>query len=300
MNLLELRNAARVLGDDSTVQSLWTDTELTLYINEAEREAARRSRLILDPDTESVNDAPTTSSWARTTTVATVTRVAHGLLNGAVIPIVTSSAPLTIVLGEATITYVDADTFTIPAVNVGAATGTLTYLAPTPLCVVDLAPGASIIPIHKKIIFVKSVRLDSRELPLPRCHIRDVDARFPSWPSDPAGDPMIYMPNWKTGFLRLYPGTDIADVARLQVIRLPLQDMAADTDEPEIDEQYHMTMLHWALHRMFLKPDEDTKDKVKAGDYLAMFEQEFGQRSSAIDQTWIQREHGYDDYEGVF
>jgi hypothetical protein len=45
---------------------------------------------------------------------------------------------------------------------------------------------------------------------------------------------------------------------------------------------------------------EDVYDLKKAQEQLALFEQEFGKRSSAIDETWIEREQQYDEYDGTF
>ena len=56
MKLPSLMNSLRSLIDDVTAPYLWEDDELRAYINEAEREAARRSRLILDKSTVSVTD----------------------------------------------------------------------------------------------------------------------------------------------------------------------------------------------------------------------------------------------------
>lgn len=230
MTLAELIAAARVLADDSTTQSLWTDAELTLYINEAEREVARRLRCLLDSTSADDGATPT----------------------------------------------------------------------PAPLCVVPVTAGDTFIALHPKILFVRKVKLDSQELPLSRAHVKDLDFTFPTWEEDTEGDTMVYVPNWENRKLRFYFPIQADDTVRLRVVRLPLADMAANDDVPEVDPLHHMSMLSWVLYRMYLKPDEETEDKAKAKDALAMFENEFGARSSAIDETWIQREHGYDDHEGIY
>jgi hypothetical protein len=49
-------------------------------------------------------------------------------------------------------------------------------------------------------------------------------------------------------------------------------------------------LRHWIAYRAYLKPDEDTYRPDKAKEAMALFEQEFGPKSSAIDEAWIQRE----------
>jgi hypothetical protein len=71
-------------------------------------------------------------------------------------------------------------------------------------------------------------------------------------------------------------------------------------DEPEINRRFHESLVFWMLYRAYSKQDAETKDAKKAGENLALFEQEFGKKSSAIDEAWIEREHGYTDEEGVF
>lgn len=221
MTLADLIAAAREDADDTAVGSFWSDAVLTRYANQAEQEAARRSRLILDSETAAVCEYP-------------------------------------------------------------------------------VLANARSITLHAKILFVRTLRLDSDTLPLPRIHVKDLDQRIPDWQTAAVAQPIVYIPNKQPGKLYFYPGFAAADTVRLTVIRLPLAAMAAPTDAPEIDARLHEYLVHWMLFRMLMKPDEDTKNETLAKSHLALFEQQFGPASSAIDETWIQREHGYDEYEGIF
>ena len=76
------------------------------------------------------SDSPTTyilQPWTRVTTTATVTRVAHGYVSGAVIRVSVSTSEGAIVLGNKTITVASADTFTFTCLNAGDASGTLSF-----------------------------------------------------------------------------------------------------------------------------------------------------------------------------
>lgn len=54
MTLAQLIAQLRIDLDDTEEDYLWSDDELTLYINEAEKEAVRRSRLIIDQSTAEI------------------------------------------------------------------------------------------------------------------------------------------------------------------------------------------------------------------------------------------------------
>lgn len=57
MTLEQLRDLLRYRLNDEGLPQLWSDTELTAYINEAEREAALRARLLYD-ETSGVTEIP--------------------------------------------------------------------------------------------------------------------------------------------------------------------------------------------------------------------------------------------------
>ena len=86
----------------------------------------------------------------------------------------------------------------------------------------------------------------------------------------------------------------------LSVVRLPLEDMANDTDEPEINKRYHLHLVDWMMYRAYSKQDSETVDMAKANKYLATFEAQFGRESTANEENWINREHGYTQDEGVY
>lgn len=65
--------------------------------------------------------------WTRSTTTATVTRIAHGIANGSTIDVSVTSDDTAIILGTKTITSVTADTFTFDCLNAGSASGTISF-----------------------------------------------------------------------------------------------------------------------------------------------------------------------------
>lgn len=69
---------------------------------------------------------------------------------------------------------------------------------------------------------------------------------------------------------------------------------------PEIPARYHARLADWICYRAMMTLDEEKRDDARAKYHLGEFEAEFGKRSSAQDETWIQRKHGYDEDEGLY
>jgi hypothetical protein len=76
--------------------------------------------------------------------------------------------------------------------------------------------------------------------------------------------------------------------------------LSGSTVNPEIPARYHMSLVNWMLFRAFGKQDAETNDPVKAATAEKEFEAEFGKKSSAIDEKYIEDNYGYDGYDGVF
>lgn len=81
MNLGELIEEFRIVADDNQEPPLWSDNELRIYFNQAEKEACRRARLIID------------SSTAATCEVASVIGQADYTIDSRVISIRRATVP---------------------------------------------------------------------------------------------------------------------------------------------------------------------------------------------------------------
>lgn len=160
--------------------------------------------------------------------------------------------------------------------------------------------GANVIALDRRVIFVRRVKLDSQSKTLPKIRLADLDQIRPDWENDEPGDVVAWCPDYQSGTILLIPPSAATDRLRLSVIRDPLEDMADPDDEPEIAPRYHRTLVQWMLYRAFSKQDTEYADPKKAAGALAAFEQEFGPKSTALDETWVHEKHGYDDYEGLF
>lgn len=71
--------------------------------------------------------------------------------------------------------------------------------------------------------------------------------------------------------------------------------------DAEIAPRYAAKLVHWMGFRALSHRDKEEKyDHEGAGRHLEEFEEEFGKRSSAIDETWIARHHEVDDLDGIY
>jgi hypothetical protein len=166
-------------------------------------------------------------------------------------------------------------------------------------CQIEIYSGEPLYALDHRVLFVRRAKLGTQSRPLNRVSFRDLDANIPGWESH-IGQPTHYATDFETGKIRLYPTPIVAETLSLTVVRLPLNPLADETQTPEIKTHYHNSLRFWIMYRAYLKQDADTFDKEKAANSLALFEQEFGPKSRAIDEEWIEREQAADPYDGTF
>lgn len=176
------------------------------------------------------------------------------------------------------------------------------------VCRITVEAGTQVYDVDPRVIFIREVRFvdaEDAEHRLQKVHAKDLEKHAPGWRNSEATS----VPVWWTPYGNqkiCIEKTTGAGVLHLDVVREPLEDcrLAADPIEavaPEIPARYQHKLVDWMLYRALSMRDKEEKyDPKSAADHLALFEQEFGPRSSAIDETWIQRQHGYDEYEGLY
>lgn len=164
---------------------------------------------------------------------------------------------------------------------------------------VTLAAGVAVTKLDPRILFLRRVRLAARPVFLGRVSHHRLDCEEPSW-EDETGEPRAYVPDMDTGALRPYPIPIVDTEVRLTVVRLPLKDLKDGKDVPEIASHLHDALVDGMVAEAFMKKDSEAFDPTRAADHEAAFTAEFGPKSSAIDEAWLQREHDYLPAEGNF
>ncbi len=168
-----------------------------------------------------------------------------------------------------------------------------------PICSIAVGIATALYAVDPRVIKILRLKLANRTQPLARKGLRDIDRENPGWETD-TGEPTHYIPDFQTGKIRLYPIPVAADTATLTVQRLPIADMEADDDEPELDRHLHRKLVSWMAYRGYSKPDTDQTDGNKAAEALAEFESEFGQKASAQEEAWQQRNADFLTEEGNY
>jgi len=219
MKLRDLLTVVRLEIDDATAPYLWTDPELIEYAVDAENEASRRARLLIDSSTVAI-------------------------------------------------------------------------------CQIAVVANTALYALDSRVLFIRRAKLTLDDRPLSRASVRDLDNAVVNWEAE-ATSPSQFVVDFETGKVRLYPKPVANDTLNLTVVRLPAVDMNDLEDAPEIKAHYHRSLRFWIMHRAYSKQDSETKDDKKALENLAKFEQEFGSKSSALDEEWIEREQAYDPFSGV-
>lgn len=218
MQLSDLMTLFRQEADDTVEPFLWSDDELIEFANDAEQEACRRARLLLDSTTAAA-------------------------------------------------------------------------------CRIAVEPGTMLYRLDPRVLFVRRARFAGAR-PLRRMTMQDMEDANPFWLDAPPGTPRVFVPDFETGKIALHPPPAAAGTLELTVVRDPLTPMNDESDSPEINPRYHRSLRYWMLYRAYAKQDSQANDPKKAADALALFEQEFGRKSSAIDEAWIAREQV--EFDGTF
>lgn len=227
MTTPELIIALRELLDDEKLPYLWHDSALVRYLNDAERQAARRAYLLIDRNTASI-------------------------------------------------------------------------------CLLSLIASTASYVLHSKVLQIRRATVDSSEIPLLVKTKEEVDYLLnigDTWASVGAGIPEIVI-HEANDELIFYPPPQSADTARLEVARLPLNDLTnVDTSSPEIPIVYHEDLILWGAHRAFMKNDSDSISVGLSKEYEDKFERRFGslptarserlRKSQSSRQKARPREFGY-------
>lgn len=152
------------------------------------------------------------------------------------------------------------------------------------VCAITLQPGVDTYTLHPSVFQVK--RLTLRGRPLNETSIEALDEERPGWEMH-KGQPRAFIFEQSSGTLparvRLVPTPMQAEPIALTVYRGVLQKLSADQtmDEPEFDGRYHARLKDWVYRCAYLKQDVETFDKMKAGEYGALFTASFGERPDA-------------------
>lgn len=163
---------------------------------------------------------------------------------------------------------------------------------------VSILAGKTAYNLPEKTIQIRRAKLCDEELPLSFCGSRDMDEDVAGWESH-EGTPTVIITDLDSGMFVLYPQPISNDKLKLVIIKEP-NEITDEDCQFQIQNRFHYGLVDWVLFRAFGVIDRDLHDKGKSLESLALFEQEFGQRSSAKDETFNAREMPYNNSDGYY
>lgn len=139
-----------------------------------------------------------------------------------------------------------------------------------------LAEGRQDYPLDPLILRLEEVSLNGT--PLIHTTFADLDARWIGWRDYAAGTPKQFYVQGRTLYLDRAPDAALdGETVTLQVWRMPFTDPADLTAGDDLEwEDDPEQLAHWVCFRAYMRRDEDTQDKQKAGEHLALFNATFG------------------------
>lgn len=311
MTLTELLLALRYELDDAAVASpLWTNAELVGYLNDACNRLCRVADVNIDSrtDSETLATGTVTLTAGTTGTISSVKVNNIELLTGPVafsvdLDTTATALALAITASATTPDYTASATDAVVTISAVAGTGsnpngyvvTVTTTGSITATTVDMSGGYALTKVYAlaamseymldpRVLKVLRVRppYPSATIPLLKAEAWELDLTTPSW-EELSGTPQYYVLDVTTGYIVLTPKPDAVGTYSLTVSRLPLTELDASalTASPDIPELYHRSLLPWAKHMAYSKPDSQTLDLQKA-------KIEYDKFSAEVE--WIHRE----------
>jgi hypothetical protein len=158
------------------------------------------------------------------------------------------------------------------------------------ICNISLTASTASYTLHSKVLQMRRIAVGSSDTPLLIQTKEEVDYLFNiggmDWASYPAGIPEIVITEANNELI-FFPPPQSADVAYLEVARLPKVDLTNDdTSSPEIPLLYHEDLILWGAHRAFMKNDSDSVSVALAREYEQKFTDRFGPLPSARSERF--------------
>lgn len=132
--------------------------------------------------------------------------------------------------------------------------------------------------LSPKILHVRRAKQDAYPLSLRQVSWKDLESLDNEWTTR-VGQPTMYILDWAKDKILLYPIPKVVDKLRLNVYRLPLDDMSRDSweaEEPEIPEEYQIKMLSWAAHLAYNVDEPNILDPKRSEYFELKYDREIG------------------------
>lgn len=152
------------------------------------------------------------------------------------------------------------------------------------VCNVSVVDGTSDYALSPKILQIERVVYGDDKKVLSRVGHRNMDRKSKEWETE-EGEPQNYLLDTQQRSIKLYPIPEADTTMYFVVSRLPLVDLSADDDSPEIPEQYHYDLVYWVKKLALEKLDSEAHNLQASQMAEQIFNDRFGQRKDAL---WLE------------
>lgn len=151
----------------------------------------------------------------------------------------------------------------------------------TAVCQIAIVAGTTSYPLHAKVHDVEHARIIDSAGNVTRLTLTDrieLERVRPDWRYETRPPRALIRYD---GRIEVDCIPDADYTLRLEVHRLPMEDMADNADTPEIAPIHHRHLVKWMLHRAYQRPDSETHDPERSAKAEQAFTKVFGRRPDA-------------------
>jgi len=156
----------------------------------------------------------------------------------------------------------------------------------TAICNIAYTSATPVVSLDARVIAIRTALVSGQTVPLVRANVAWMEGALPGWRTTTATRPTVYITDWGSGKIRLYPQPTASGTVLLTVAREPLLPLTLPTDVPELPARYHRSLVHWMKYRGYSKDDTEVSNAPQADRAERAFAAEFGERKSARNEKW--------------
>ncbi len=305
MNLGELKQNVRAIAQDVSEYSyLWSDEEIVQYLNEGQVEACRYAPWILKSSSLSLGETRSVSNITVFGTYGTIQSVKVGDTNiiSNTVDYTTNDNTTAALLAnaineagyfEATVKNNVVSVYPlegngsyynnmIPIITSTNSFTTVTAFAGgvDGICRIQLKPNVREYKFSQKLLKIEAMYLGDNQKKLCAVDFRDLRDN----------DKTLAKQKGEVEAILYGIGNDSFYVAKIPTVKdyinftacyMPLKTLRNNADTPEIPEQYHNKLVHYALYKMYQKNDIEAEQFEISNFHFSKFIEEFGDNQFA-------------------
>jgi hypothetical protein len=155
-----------------------------------------------------------------------------------------------------------------------------------------VTPGVSTYDLPENAYLVHRAKLASTDYSLEFTSYKVLDADCPGWESY-TGTPTHIFTDMGSNRLTLFPQPIAADTLNLVCIKEPYSVL-------DIPVRFRYGLVDWVCYRGYQVRDSDMESRNKSLEHYTLFEQEYGERSSAKDEIFNLRQRPFNNFDGFY